>query len=154
MSRFGLRNKLKSLLNSQPTSKYQSYTVTFVLPDGTEKVVEAEERYNLLMASQSLPSPIGTGKRAGGMCPDGGCGTCQVEVLDSTGLTPMTDSEKQTLDAYVAGEPHEGHPREPREPYTELTRLGCYTKIVGNGGRVQVKELVNFEKLAGDKNGM
>lgn len=154
MSRFGIRKKLKSLMGAPTESKYQTYSVTYVLPDGSEHVVQAEERYNLLMASQSLPSPIGTGRRAGGMCPDGGCGTCQVEILDSTGLTPMTDSERKTLDAYVAGDPHEGHPRQPGEPYTENTRLGCYTKIIGHGARIQVKELVNFEKLAGEQDGM
>ena len=44
------------------------------LPDGSVQVVQAEEGYNLLMASQDLPSPISTGRRAGGPCPDGGCG--------------------------------------------------------------------------------
>jgi ferredoxin len=152
MSRFGLRNKLKQMLGQQKREIIR-HRVTYILPDGTEQTVEAEERYNLLMASQALPSPIGTGRRAGGSCVDGGCGSCRVEVLDATGLTPMTEAEKATLDAYVAGEPHEGRCREPGEPYTEFTRLGCYAKIVGSGARVEVSELVDFEALQGEKNG-
>lgn len=154
MSRFGIRKKLQSIFGQPSKTQYQQYSVRFLLPDGTETVVQAEERYNLLMASQSLPAPIGTGRRAGGSCPDGGCGSCQVEVLDGTGLTPMTESEKQTLDAFVAGTPHEGNPRNPGKPYTEKTRLACYAKIIGNGAIVRVPELVDFEALSGDKNGM
>ena len=148
MSRFGIRRKLKSFLKTEKPS-YQTFSVTFVLPDGSEKVVEVEEKYNLLMASQSLPSPIGTGRRAGGTCPDGGCASCQVEILDETGLTSITDSEKETLDNYVAGTEYEGRPREPGEPYLANTRLACYTKVVGSGGKVQVRTLVDFESLRG-----
>ncbi len=152
MSRFGIRKKIRSLMGTQRPEIIR-HSVTYILPDGTEQVVQAEERYNLLMASQALPSPIGTGRRAGGSCVDGGCGSCRVEVLDSTGLTPMSPGEKATLDAYVAGDPHEGRCREPGEPYTEQTRLACYAKIVGSGARVKVAELVDFEALQGEKNG-
>jgi ferredoxin len=148
MSRFGIRRKLKSFLQTDKPS-YQTFSVTFVLPDGTEKLIEVEERYNLLMASQALPSPIGTGRRAGGTCPDGGCASCQVEILDSTGLTEMTDSEQQTLDNYVAGTEYEGHAREPGKPYFPNTRLACYTKVVGSGAKVQVRSLVDFDSLRG-----
>lgn len=152
MSRFGIRNKLKQAFGKQ-RKEIVRHAVTYVLPDGSERVVEAEERYNLLMASQSLPSPIGTGRRAGGPCPDGGCASCRVEILDSTGLSPMTDAERATLDAHVAGEPHEGRCREPGEPYTENTRLACYAKILGPGARVQVSSLVDFEQLSGETDG-
>jgi ferredoxin len=152
MSRFGLRKKLKGFIKS-PKPTIVRHKIVYILPDGTEQIVEAEERYNILMASQSLPSPIGTGRRAGGPCPDGGCGSCQVEIIDSTGLTPMTESELETLDSYVAGEPHEGRPREPGEPYKSNTRLACYAKIIGPGARVAVRDLVDFEKLSGDVDG-
>lgn len=148
MSRFGIRRKLKSFLQTDKPS-YQTFSVTFVLPDGTEKLIEVEERYNLLMASQSLPSPIGTGRRAGGTCPDGGCASCQVEILDATGLTEMTDSEQQTLDNYVEGTEYEGHAREPGKPYLSNTRLACYTKVVGSGAKVKVRSLVDFDSLRG-----
>jgi ferredoxin len=148
MSRFGIRSKLKSLMKSdKPT--YEIYSVTYVLPDGTEETVEVEERYNLLMASQTLPSPIGTGRRAGGSCPDGKCASCQVEILDATGLTEMTDSEKESLDNYVLGTDHERRSREPGAPYTPNTRLGCYAKIIGSGARVQISSLVDCESLRG-----
>ena len=154
MSRFGLRKKIRSAMGmSTQRKEIVRHSVTYVLPDGTEQVVEAEERYNLLMASQSLPSSIGTGRRAGGSCPDGGCGSCRVEVMNASGLTPMSEREKTTLDAYVAGEAHEGRSREPGEPYTEYTRLACYTKIMGSGGRVELHDLVDYEKLSGDVDG-
>ena len=86
------------------------------------QVVQAEEGYNLLMASQDLPSPISTGRRAGGPCPDGGCGLCRVEVVDGTGLSTQTERERDTIAAHVRGDPHEGRDREPGPPANELTR--------------------------------
>jgi len=129
------------------------YPVTYVLPDGSEQVVEAEEYYSLLMASQSLPSPIGTGRRAGGTCPDGGCAQCRVEIIDSSGLSPMTDSERASMQALTDGKPHEGRAREPGPPATPTSRLGCYTKIVGPGARVQVLTLFDYDSVRGDPEG-
>lgn len=57
MSRFGIRNKLKQAFGKQ-RKEIVRHAVTYVLPDGSERVVEAEERYNLLMASQNLPSQL------------------------------------------------------------------------------------------------
>ena len=74
------------------------------------------------MASQDLPSPISTGRRAGGPCPDGGCGLCRVEVIDETGLSSQTERERETIAAHVRGDPmkaalaSQGHAN-------ELTRL-------------------------------
>ena len=150
MSRFGLRKKLKSLLKKDTGPKYITYDVTYILPDGTKQVVSAEEKYNLLMASERLPSPISTGRRAGGTCPDGYCALCRVEVLDSTGLSEMKEIERNSLDDSVKGTPHEGRDREPGEPYSENTRLACHVRIIGDGGVVQVSELVDFEDLRGD----
>ena len=64
MSRFGIRKRIKSALGKGPPEIIR-HKVTYVLPDGTEQVVEAEEGYDLLMASQALPAPISTGRRAG-----------------------------------------------------------------------------------------
>jgi len=153
MSRFGLRKKLRSLVQQTKKTSYQTYSVTYILPDGSRQVVEAEERYNLLMASQSLPSPIGTGRRAGGTCPDGLCALCRVEVLNSTGLSEMAEHEQESLDGYVAGTPHEGREREPGEPYGPKTRLACQVRIIGNGGVVQVPALVDLDALRGDADG-
>ena len=153
MSRFGIRRKLKGLLGKERRPSYITYTVTYVLPDGTEQVVEAEEKYSLLMASQALPSPISTGRRAGGTCPDGLCALCRLEIIDSTGLSSMTEREKEALDDSVAGRPHEGRPRLPGAPLTPNTRLGCHVRIVGDGGRVKVPALVDYEALRGDEDG-
>jgi len=150
MSRFGIRKKIKGLMKSKP-EPIPEYSVTYILPDGSEKVVVAEERYSLLMASQSLPSPIGTGRRAGGTCPDGYCGLCRVEIEDGTGLSTIKDNELKTLEDHVKGTDHEGRPREPGPPLTEKTRLACHTRIIGDGGRVRVAALVDFDALRGEQ---
>ncbi len=152
MSRFGIRNRLKKMLDGAP-SEIIFHTVTFSLPDGSNKLVSAEEGYDLLMASQSLPAPISTGRRAGGPCPDGGCGLCRVEVVDQTGLSGMTSREQDTLDAHVRGDAHEGSDREPGPPANEKTRLACYCRINASGGVVDVLELFDYESITGDPEG-
>jgi len=152
VSRFGIRNRIKSALG-KGRPEIVRHGVTYVLPDGTEQVVEAEEGYDLLMASQDLPAPISTGRRAGGTCPDGGCGLCRVEVIDGTGLSTQTDRELSTIQAHVNGEPHEGRDRVPGPPANERTRLACYTRINGGGGRVQVLELFDYDSIRGDPDG-
>ena len=70
MSRFGLRKRLKSRLGiGRPDRSIVSYKITYELPDGPEQVVEAEERYRVLMAGQALPAPISTVPRAARPCP-------------------------------------------------------------------------------------
>ena len=153
MSRFQIRNKLKSLLGRSSSVPIQYYTLTYILPDGSEKVVEAEEKYSVLMASQSLPSSIGTGRRAGGQCPDGRCGLCRVEVETHEGISSMDDFEKQSLADSVAGTPHEGRERKPTAPATANTRLACQARIIGNGARIIVPALVDYDALRGDRDG-
>ena len=152
MSRFGIRNRLKKLLDGGPQEVIR-HPVRFELPDGSFQIVRAEEGYNLLMASQDLPAPISTGRRAGGPCPDGGCGLCRVEIIDETGLSSKTAREQNTIDAHVAGEPHEGRAREPGPPANERTRLSCYCRINGPGGVVNVLELFDYDSIAGDPDG-
>ena len=152
MSRFGIRNRLKKMLDGGP-GEIVRHPVTYLLPDGTTQVVRAEEGYNLLMASQDLPSPISTGRRAGGPCPDGGCGLCRVEVTNGTGLSSLTERETRTMEAHVRGDPHEGRARDPGPPINELTRLSCYCRINGPGGEVKVLELFDYESITGDPDG-
>jgi len=152
MSRFGIRKRIKSAIGKGPPEIIR-HPVTYVLPDGTEQVVHAEEGYNLLMASQDLPAPISTGRRAGGPCPDGGCGLCRVEIIDGTGLSAQKDMERATIAAHVKGEPHEGRDREPGPPANDLTRLACHTRINGGGGRVKVLELFDYDSIKGDPDG-
>ncbi len=152
MSRFGIRKRLKQMLDGGP-AEIVHFPVNYELPDGSVQVVQAEEGYNLLMASQDLPSPISTGRRAGGPCPDGGCGLCRVEVVDGTGLSTQTERERETIAAHVRGDPHEGRAREPGPPANELTRLACYCRIQGPGSRVRVLELFDYQSIAGDPDG-
>ena len=106
MSRFGIRKRLRSALGvGRRPVEIIRYPVTYVLPDGGEQTVQAEEYYSLLMASQALPAPIGTGRRAGGTCPDGGCALCRVEIIDDSGLSVMTDSERESMQALAEGKP-------------------------------------------------
>jgi ferredoxin len=150
MTPFGLRKKLQRLMGDGGPPQIVTHSVTYVLPDGSERTLEAEEGYNLLMASQMLPSPIGTGRRAGGACPDGKCGSCRVEILDATGLSSLQDFETQVMADHTAGSPHEGRPREAAPAPGPNTRLACQTRILASGGRVQVAELVDFESLRGE----
>lgn len=152
MSRFGIRNRLKKMLDGGPQEIIR-HPVRYNLPDGSHQMVHAEEGYNLLMASQELPSPISTGRRAGGPCPDGGCGLCRVELVDSTGLSGKTDREQRTIDAHVAGHPHEGRDREPGPPANAKTRLACYCRINAPGGVVKVLELFDYDTITGDPEG-
>ncbi len=150
MTPFGLRKRLKQALGvSNERAEIVTFPVTYVLPDGTEQVVHAEERYNLLMASEQLPAPISTGRRAGGPCPDGRCGSCHVHVLDATGLTPQKDFEQTTLSEASQGQPHEGRGRDPYE-VTPQSRLACHTKIVGPGARVGVLALMDYADIEGE----
>jgi ferredoxin len=153
MTPWGLRKKLRGMLGGGGASTIVRHPVTFVLPGGAEVRLEVEEHYSLLMASQGLDAPISTGRRAGGTCPDGGCGLCRVEVLDASGLSPMKPAERASLDAMVRGDVHEGRERPPGAPLLSGTRLACHTKVVGPGARVQVLALFDYESLKGDPTG-
>jgi ferredoxin len=151
---FGIRDKLKQRLGmGRPERQIVKHRITYLLPDGSERTIEAEEHYSVLMASEALEAPISTGRRAGGTCPDGGCAACRVEVLDGSGLTPRTDAELRSMEALAAGEPHEGRARKPGPPIEATSRLSCYAKIVGPGARVRVYELFDFDSIRGDPEG-
>lgn len=154
MSRFGIRKRLKSRLGlGRPERSIVTHKITYVLPDGSEQVVEAEERYSVLMASQALPAPISTGRRAGGTCPDGLCAQCRIDIIDATGLTPMSDAERESMQRLADGKAHEGRDREPGLPITDTSRLACHTKIVGDGARVKVAALFDYDSVRGDPDG-
>ena len=150
MTPFGIRKKLKSLLNPDGgRSEIVRHTITLLLPDGVEKVLTTEEHYSILMAADASGITISTGRRAGGTCPDGHCGLCRLEVLDQTGLSVMKSGEKESLEDHAAGRPHEGRPREPGPPLTPNTRLGCHAKVLGSGARIQVPALFTMEDIKG-----
>lgn len=127
MTPWGIRNRIKSALGGKKTSTDERYTLTMVLPDGTAHEVFAEERYTLVMASQSLETPIATG------CPDGGCGLCVVDVLDERGLAPPTAAEAKLL----------------RDKAKPGQRLACHARIIGNGARVRITSVWSIDQTLG-----
>ncbi len=153
MSRFGIRKRLKKLAGKAPPPEIVRYDVTFELPDGSERLIQTEEHYSVLMAADAHGLTISTGRRAGGTCPDGLCGLCRVEVVDAAGVTEMKRFEQQVIDDHTAGKPHEGRSREPAPPPSEATRLGCHTKIVGPGTRVRILELFDPDSIRGSEDG-
>ena len=130
MSRFGIRKKLRGVLGGRK-KEIIKHEVTFVLPDGTEKTLAAEEGYTIAMATQFLPSPMETG------CPDGFCGQCTVELLIDEGVNPPSAGEQKVL--------HEHHPNA-----ADNLRLGCHAKIVGPGAKIKIFRLFDFETMVGD----
>ncbi len=154
MSIFGIRRRLKAALGmGRSSAAIVTHPITYLLPDGRSVTVQAEAGYSVLMASQSLERPIGTGRRAGGTCPDGGCASCRVEVDVDTGLSPMSAAEQRTLDAAARGDVHEGREREPSAPVLASSRLACHARIIGPGARVRVAELFDYDTIRGDPSG-
>ncbi len=132
MSRFQVRRRVKRLLGRGAPPRDQSYVVDLVLPDGSEHPVRAEHRYTLVMASQTLETPIATG------CPDGGCGACRVEVLAGQGsLSEPTDAERES---FALGQ---GHPMGADQ------RLACHARVEGGGVRVKVHKVWTLEEQLG-----
>ena len=77
MTPFNIRKRLKTALGMTPTVGDERCSVTFVLPNGTERTVTCEKHYTLLMAADANGLTISTGRRAGGTCPDGACDLCR-----------------------------------------------------------------------------
>jgi ferredoxin len=134
MTPFGLRNRLKQALGrgapASPAAE-QSLSVRFVLPDGKEHEVRCEPKYTLVMASQTIDTPIATG------CPDGHCGGCNVDVLDgAAALQPASAAEQKLLDEKWASRPG--------------TRLACHAKVSGSGARVRVHTVWSMDQTRGE----
>jgi ferredoxin len=126
-----IRERLKRVLGgSKPPS--DKIEVTFVLPDGSQATGRGESRYTLVMASQNLETPIATG------CPDGGCGGCNVEVLDGAdALAPATDAEIRSFEG-----------RAKRKPGPE-ERLACHARVLKSGARVRVARVWTLDDQKG-----
>ncbi len=154
MTPFQIRKRLKGMLGMGPSGRSEEpCSVTFVLPTGQERTVQCEPHYSILMAADANGLTISTGRRAGGTCPDGACDLCRVEVLNSAGLTPRSDVELQMMMDHADGKPHEGRDRPPAAKPGPNTRLGCHAKIVGNGARIQIRELFDPDSIRGDEKG-
>lgn len=132
MSRFGLRKKIKGLISKpeqQPVAK--SFSVEMTLPDGEVHRVTAEPKYTLVMASQSLDTPIEVG------CPDGNCGGCVVDVTCGDGISGPTEREMSLLIEH-----HEGS--DPSH-----VRLACHARVIGDGSKVTVRKVWSMEDALG-----
>jgi ferredoxin len=131
MTPWGIRKRIKSLVGGGAgrAADDEQLTLAMVLPNGQERTVRAEPRYTLVMASQSLETPIATG------CPDGGCGGCTVEVLDPAGIAQPTAAEQKLLDEKWKEKPN--------------YRLACHARVVGNGGRVKVHSVWSIDSTRG-----
>jgi ferredoxin len=129
MTPWGIRSKIKAALGRGGTTAKndEQYTLTMVLPDGREQSVNAEKRYTLVMASQSLETPIATG------CPDGGCGTCTVDVVDGRGLAEPTEAERKLL----------------AEKAKPGQRLACHARVIGSGAKVKIGAVWSMDQTRG-----
>lgn len=130
MTPWGLRAKLKSALG-RPTRggpAVEQVDLTFVLPDGREHGTRCEARYTLVMASQTLDTPIATG------CPDGHCGTCVVDVIAGGGLLPPSAAEQRVL-------------TEKQVPADQ--RLACHAKVGSSGAKVRIRQVWTIESTRG-----
>ena len=139
MSRFHIRQRLReqvrTLLRPRREER-EAITVVLVLPDGSERQVEAEPGYTLVMASQTLATPIHA------QCPDGHCGLCQVDVLaGAEALRPPSEAELKILEAQL------GPDRDPK------VRLACHARVERSGARVGVRQVWSLENAMGGGEG-
>ncbi len=136
MSRFQLRKRLRARLDralATEREEVQAIHVRFLLPDGSEHGVQTEPHYTLIMASQTLDTPINA------PCPDGHCGDCQVTVLEGAqALRPATEAETELLDSAL------GSDRDPR------VRLACHARLSGSGALIQVEQVWNLADMTGE----
>ena len=127
MTPWGIRKRIRAVLGKgDPSAADPRVELKLVLPDGREASVQCESGYTLVMASQSLETPIATN------CPDGHCGHCAVEVLDATGLKEPSAAEAKILQEKGSG-----------------MRLACHAKVVGSGARVKVRNVWTMDSVKG-----
>jgi ferredoxin len=139
MTPWGLRSRVKGLvqgaLGRPGTARgtdADQIRVRLVLPDGAQHEVTCEPRYTLVMASQTLDTPIATG------CPDGQCGGCNVDVLEGAdALLPPSAAEQKLLTEKHAARAN--------------VRLACHAKVVGNGATVKVHNVWRMESTRGER---
>jgi ferredoxin len=128
---FRLRDRIRRAIGGDKTAD-ERVEVTFLLPDGSRAVGRGETRYTLVMASQTLPTPIAIG------CPDGGCGGCGVEVVDgASALAPPSDAEIRSFEQ-----------RQNRKPRPE-ERLACHARVVKSGATVKVARVWTLDEQKG-----
>lgn len=127
MTPWGIRKRIQGVLGKGTPVASEQVEVRLTLPDGVEHTVRCEARYTLVMASQTLDTPISTD------CPDGACGHCAVEVLDGRGLLDPSPAEARIIAEKGLG----------------AQRLACHAKVGGNGARVKVKRVWTIDSTRG-----
>lgn len=137
MTPWGLRAKLRGAIGGivggrgAAASDVDTITLRLVLPGGGEHEVRCEPRYTLVMASQTLDTPIATG------CPDGQCGGCNVDVLEgSDSLLPPTPAEQRLLAEKHASKTN--------------ARLACHAKVLTSGAKVRVHSVWSIDSTRGE----
>ncbi len=136
MTPWGLRAKLKGAVGGLVGGRggaaaVEQVRVRVVLPSGVESEVRCEPRYTLVMATQTLDTPIATG------CPDGTCGGCDVDVLEGgDALLPPSAAEQRLLTEKHAGRSGK--------------RLACHAKVVGDGAKVRVHKVWSMDSTRGE----
>lgn len=132
MTPWGIRKKIKGILGGGGgASTSDEVTATLVLPNGREAEVRGEPRYTLVMASQTLETPIATG------CPDGTCGNCNVTVLEGgEHLSTPLAAEQKILDDKWKHKPG--------------TRLACHARLQTSGAKVKVHNVWTMDTTKGD----
>ncbi len=139
MTPWGIRSRIKSALGLPAGDARQAggrtaddtLAVEFVLPDGATRGATCEAKYTLVMASQTLETPIATG------CPDGHCGGCRVQVLDgAAALAAPTAAEARLL--------------QEKWPNNADYRLACHAKVSASGARVRVFDVWRMEQTRGE----
>ena len=135
MTPFKIRKRIGSYLRQrrrEQAGPIEQFDVTFILPDGSRHQVQAERHYTLVMASQTLETPIHTG------CPDGRCGDCQVVILNGgSSISVPTEAERDVMDATM------GKDRDPS------VRLACHARVMGPGLEVRVQKVWRLEDIRG-----
>lgn len=130
MTPWGIRKKVKAALGIQTggAAKEDTVSLTMILPNGSQHAISCEQGYTLVMASQSLETPIATN------CPDGHCGHCAVDVVDATGLRAPSSAEATILK-------EKGHGAD--------VRLACHAKVNASGAKIRVRNVWTMDSVKG-----
>lgn len=130
MTPWGIRKKVKAALGFQAggAAKEDRVDLTMLLPNGSQHAISCEQGYTLVMASQSLETPIATN------CPDGHCGHCAVDVVDATGLRAPSAAEAAIL---------------KEKGYGADVRLACHAKVNASGAKIRVRNVWTMDSVKG-----
>jgi len=130
MTPFGIRNRIKAVLgrSNAPAATVEQISLEIQLPNGSSQTVRCEAGYTLVMASQSLETPLATN------CPDGHCGDCVVDLVEGKGLRVPTQAEQKLIEEKYPG---------------QNVRLACHARIESSGAKVKARRLWTMDQVKG-----